>query len=956
MREFNEKTKVINNAPITLYEIYGRSVLTLSAAYIERIKNAAMSQREVDEDGEYPNAWIWIIDFEKEPNFDKLDPTEKDQVKAQLSETINNRFTFINYNGISNAELKDMCCRGNALDNAVIVIDEVHNLSRLMRGKIEPFLIARPKKGRTLKAEPVTPGKWSPRLCQPGQTGSYSRGYMFYRLLIGARNSKIIGLSGTPIINFPEEIGVLTNILAGYIECIEFKIDTVDKAKIKQFEALANRDPRIDFVKIESGTGFNNARLSVFQEGYIKVEKSEEPELEATEDEFLGVMHSDEPEAQAGVEEVAKRIFDACKAADIHIDEESIHYASYPRLPPDHDSFEARFVDLKNEKLRDDNKLVLQKRLTGVVSYYKGAKPDFLPTVTSDQIVECDFSPFAFKKYVEQRSFEIAKEANKDIVDKADTLYAAVEAFTKPGAPSSYRFRSRACCNFAFPFKRPYPKSMREINEETVVIDDLDEDDLDNELTEEDDKARRKTKKKIEAEEAAVDKELGLELVNEDEVLAEEEAAEGEEVVSEAKDYRTQKTDVMRYLNQPDILAQFLQLNPKGGPEDGLKKYSCKLYEMLTRMETNPGPSLVYSAFEELEGLGVLGAALKANGYDEIKFTGKWFGSEPELTEDSKDSLRKGPTFTRRYVAFTGKVDRRQRRAILGMFNNQWRDVPKGIQEFLTKECGFKMNRKYLHGEVFRCIGITGAGAEGISLRNVRQVHIMEPFWNLVRLEQVKGRAIRICSHMDLPMAERTVDIFTYISCFSKEQIAMRDNKEGGGIPEAIQAADSQEDPVTHVRRILTSDQKIQDIATRKEKIAKELLQLMKEVAVDCGLNGADNEPLECFPQIPDNGNPYLFDPDLDKDIITTGTELKVEGKPKVEEKSRQAQDVNIGKELTIRVNGKPKKILIGELNPRTGVAQVYDEFDRFRKTPIGSVASMPKAGSTIGWGAVKFY
>jgi SNF2 family DNA or RNA helicase len=57
---------------------------------------------------------------------------------------------------------------------------------------------------------------------------------------------------------------------------------------------------------------------------------------------------------------------------------------------------------------------------------------------------------------------------------------------------------------------------------------------------------------------------------------------------------------------------------------------------------------------------------------------------------------------------------------------------------------------------------ISPAGAEGINLRNVRQVHIMEPYWNEVRIEQVIGRAIRQCIHKDLPMEERNVDVFRY--------------------------------------------------------------------------------------------------------------------------------------------------------------------------------------------------
>jgi hypothetical protein len=408
--------------------------------------------------------------------------------------------------------------------------------------------------------------------------------------------------------------------------------------------------------------------------------------------------------------------------------------------------------------------------------------------------------------------------------------------------------------------------------------------------------------------------------------------------------------------------------------ENGLKKYSCKLYEMLLRMEDNPGPSLVYSAFEQMEGLGVLSAALQANGYEEIKFTGAWFGPEPTFTPESLASLAKGPDGTKRFMAFSGKVERRERRILLGMLNSQWSDVPRGIQKILRKG-GFDMSKKYLYGEVIKCIGITGAGAEGISLRNVRQVHIFEPFWNLVRLEQVKGRAIRICSHMDLPLEERNVDIFTYVSRFSPEQIANRDLE--GGIPKSIQEADGDQDPVTKQQRIFTSDQKVLDVALRKEKIAKELLDIMKEVAVDCTLNVADNDRgLTCL-TIEEGDNPYMFDPDLDKDEITTGAELAKEEKEeeeekeatvkeksvKVEERTSMAaaearpvlEEVKIAPTLTFGKEGKKRTIVIGEVDQATGIANVYDELDQFLTKPIGTIRRGARAGSTIGWSNLKF-
>lgn len=83
------------------------------------------------------------------------------------------------------------------------------------------------------------------------------------------------------------------------------------------------------------------------------------------------------------------------------------------------------------------------------------------------------------------------------------------------------------------------------------------------------------------------------------------------------------------------------------------------------------------------------------------------------------------------------------------IFNGIYSDTfPPGLKESVTSK------PKRL------CIIMgTAAAAEGITLANVRHVHLMEPHWNPARHDQVIGRAIRINSHITLPEAERTVRI-----------------------------------------------------------------------------------------------------------------------------------------------------------------------------------------------------
>ena len=75
------------------------------------------------------------------------------------------------------------------------------------------------------------------------------------------------------------------------------------------------------------------------------------------------------------------------------------------------------------------------------------------------------------------------------------------------------------------------------------------------------------------------------------------------------------------------------------------------------------------------------------------------------------------------------------------------------------------------HGEYLDVIMGTSASSQGINLQGITQVHIMEPYWHPVRIEQVIGRARRICSHQGLEEQYRTVEVFIYLMVFTQEQL-----------------------------------------------------------------------------------------------------------------------------------------------------------------------------------------
>jgi len=970
--------------------IYAVSVLSLRPAYLAKVLKRPDEERIA----------IWIPDFSKPSNYDsdELSQQDREDIREQLTEMIDSRIKFISYNGITAAQLKQYACDidpetgKREFDDAIIVIDEIHNLTRLMQGNILPFITRRfdrsgKERKRKIEVEPIEPGRWDPTLC--GKEMNYNRAYLFYRLLTDARNSKIIGLSGTPIINFPEELGILANVLAGYMECVEFTLLSAEKAMIEKCRAIAEAEPRIDMVRFRAGDRKMDVLLSVFNEGYEKVIDAAKPT------QFVGVRYNEE--AQEGIRDIFSRIKAKMVAANIPLGSET--FVSYPRLPVDSDTFKKTFINPVDLSLT--NTLVLQKRLTGLISYYRGSKEEYMPRVVRTEIVECEMSGHQLSLYSVARIREIKGEKGKE-KDMGD-VFVAVDAFAKMKNPSSYRFRSRAICNFAFPkeIERPFPDTQAEEDEEVVAdpgvaIAEMELDagaDLDaiaqvaeeeqeepveeveepvEELEEEKEESQKggmpptrpkvgvlpsqaasqatsqpmsmlnRLRASVQSEEeepvpelvaakpaaksrgkpsvgkppvgkpvsllnqlkaavvpvaeatgitvaasAAAPEAVGAEIVADvaesvaarkaistlaskkpsvapEEELEEEPEEEPEEAPAvEAPKSRTipYKEMVKRAMDKLDKdRALYLQLDNMN-PSARLETYSPKLDQMLRRIGASKGSNLVYSQFKTVEGLGVLGVALKANRYVEIKIEGG--DASPYFSEETEASFRKGPAAKeKRFITFTGEGSKDRRSLILNLFNGNLSKLPTEMRKVL-EESGYN-ERFNQYGDICWVIGITGAGAEGISLKNCRSVHIMEPYWNNVRLDQVKGRAIRICSHKDLPFEEREVELYTYYTIFSEEQ------KRGNKIDVTIRDADK--DRITN--RLMTSDENVFYVSERKDKINQELLTIMKESAVDCDLNTADNIGVQCL-QI--NGRPdqYIFDPNLQVDISITGIEFE---------------------------------------------------------------------------------
>jgi hypothetical protein len=88
-------------------------------------------------------------------------------------------------------------------------------------------------------------------------------------------------------------------------------------------------------------------------------------------------------------------------------------------------------------------------------------------------------------------------------------------------------------------------------------------------------------------------------------------------------------------------------------------------------------------------------------------------------------------------------------------------DTDPEMRNEMLKLCVSPGNKK---GELIALLLITATAAEGISTYYMRHVHVMEPFWHWARLAQIFARAARIGSHVNLPLEERNVQPYIYLS------------------------------------------------------------------------------------------------------------------------------------------------------------------------------------------------
>lgn len=308
----------------------------------------------------------------------------------------------------------------------------------------------------------------------------------------------------------------------------------------------------------------------------------------------------------------------------------------------------------------------------------------------------------------------------------------------------------------------------------------------------------------------------------------------GSKGLSNIMDYKTTTSPYLLRSNftyKEDVISKYGRIFS----ETEIGKYSAKIKKICQSIKQSKGIVMIYSQYID-NGVVPIALALEEMGfarYGTTSYTKSLFETQPKESLDSNTMKLKNELSDdelknykqAKYVMITGdKYFSPNNEADLKQLNNNENKTGGNIKVVL----------------------ITKAAAEGMDFKNIRQLHVLEPWYNSSRTEQIIGRAVRNLSHCNLPFEERNVEIYLHGTTLSNNEEA--------------------------------TDLYIYRYAENKATKIGKITRLLKENAVDCILNiGQTNMTLEKFIE---NSQEQEFDISLSSSEDKTTIKYKIGDKP----------------------------------------------------------------------------
>lgn len=446
-------------------------------------------------------------------------------------------------------------------------------------------------------------------------------------------------------------------------------------------------------------------------------------------------------------------------------------------FPTSEDNFNHFYVNDALNSINPRAKNMFQRRILGLVSYYTGSTPDLYAQKTIN--------------YINLEMSKYQTDVYKYFEDIEDALQKKKSQYTKnKNAPDLFRSYTRQACNFVFPFiddlitgeNRPRPSNFKISEKDALAIDEG------KGLKMSENKGKEGTDKLYIVNIQKYTETITLYTIKLKQYLLHKKNMKGptieDDVIAFKKYFEDSgqsqlKNSFVVFYNQglenrSELFKTLYTLSPK---------MLCSIFYILL----STGPTLFYSNYVRMEGLEIF----------------KIYLSLFNITEYN------GGKISQTYTEFHGSIDKDTRKKNLKAYNQP-----------ANKD-----------GSIIKIILISPSGSEGINLENVRQVHLLEAYWNEIRMQQIIGRAVRQCSHKSLPMGQRKVEVFRYK--------VTKNAKRVGELIAYAKEMNKKKEKNIYFRTNLdipSTDVHIEASARNKNNLNETFLLTMKESAFDCQL------------------------------------------------------------------------------------------------------------------------
>jgi len=437
------KKKVVIMTPASLSQNYENELMKISTTGLnlkkswtmikvtksnKEMMNAlakyAITDKIVKKDG---HVWVPLYDDDiagseiviDKTKYSKIPSKYKDNVDATIGHIIRNRYTFINYNGLTAKMIKEL--GKSPFDDTFVIIDEIHNfISRIVNGS---------------------------RLARA-----------IYNHMMTAKNIKMVLLSGTPIINQPYEIATLINLIRGPMTSYELPLLKASKPPNKAAIVKTLSDNNLYKYVDEIHLNKDSINVILLTQDFVR----------KTSDNSTIKKDKWDKSEKSIIDNITKSI----NKTDIKVSIKS-KLQNYYALPNISDEFNKLFVDDTDpENIKVKNEDLFKRRVLGILSYYKTTGSEFFPRILPTNFKYLNMTGHQLSKYVDVRRKEMEMDDRKKRFGNKKNA----------DVNSVYRAFSRMICNFVFPdnIKRAFPQDIRMVmKKELAKNDDDDYDDND---------------------------------------------------------------------------------------------------------------------------------------------------------------------------------------------------------------------------------------------------------------------------------------------------------------------------------------------------------------------------------------------------------------------------------------------------------------------------------------------